>query len=223
MAWKWETRGNGEYLYTAFRINGRVVKSYLSKNGPLRSAINVLMRDRQERDREEREERCRQSAELRERVKGVLRELVEAKAELWDAAEAELASVGFHNHYRGNGEWLARQARTRTLRRTVHPTPPPLRRQTRPYHGTPPSAPPPLIEYHPLKGWLDGADELFAAACAGDGNAQARLRKALRADEHVRDHFGDIGNRATKTIVARIGGGDAVLAISIEEKVRAMT
>jgi len=45
----------------------------------------------------------------------------------------------------------------------------------------------------------------------------------LRANEWARDFFGDIGNRATRTIIARAGGGDPVWVIAIEERVRTMT
>jgi hypothetical protein len=223
MAWRWERRKSGEYLYTAFRIGGRVVKSYLAKSGPMRSGMNVLMRDRQERDRKEREERRRASTELRSRVAGVLRSGAEANAELRVAAEAVLITFGFRRHERGDWRMKRKTSKNAELATGGSLTPDtPSAGKPVPYHGTPPNAPPPLIEYHPLKNWLDDADELFAAARAGDGDAQDRLRAALRADEHVRDHFGDIGTRATKTLIARFAGGDAVLAIGIEEKVRAM-
>jgi len=223
MAWRWETRGNNEYLYVAHRVNGRVVKTYLAKNGAMRQAMNVLMLDRQERDRKDREAKRRASVELRARVADVLRQLADADAELRQAAEALLISVGFHRLNRGRWKMKRKPLPATKGTRQQDATRSSADVPMVPYHGTPPSAPEPLIHYRPLTGWLDGADDLFAAARAGDGDAQATLRKELRANEWARDFFGDLGNRATRTIIARAGGGDPVWVIAIEERVRTMT
>lgn len=216
MAWRWEIRGNNEYLYAAHRVNGRVVRRYLARNGRVRQTMNVLMLDRQERDRREHETKRQASVELRTRIGGTMRELAKADAGLRLAVEGVLAVVGYRKHERGCWRMKRKPNKANTTAETAD-TP------MVPYHSTPPSATDPLIHYHPLKNWIDGADDLFACARAGDEEAQSFLRQELRENKHAREHFGDLGMRSTKTLVARVTGGDAPWCIAVEEQVRVMT
>jgi len=214
----WELRRSRLYLYRNEWVDGRRVKVYLAKAD---TPAAVLLEHGLTKWNERRAEQRRASAELRSRVSDLLDLVASADVELRLAAEGVLAAVGFHRHKRGE----LRMKRTANKAMGANPTnatAATVDTPMVPFEGTPPSAPVPLIEFSPLKDWIDNADDLFACARAGDSEAQSFLRRELAESERARRHFGDLGMRSTKTLIARTAGGDAVWAIGIEEYVHVM-
>ncbi|HJZ54029.1 MAG TPA: hypothetical protein VKE74_03695 [Gemmataceae bacterium] len=98
----WEQRGGRSYYYTAERIGGRVVKSYVGTGRVAELAAQLDAINRQEREAED---------EDAQSARDELADLDAALAPLSELADllarAALQAAGFHQHHRG--EWRRRR------------------------------------------------------------------------------------------------------------------
>jgi hypothetical protein len=100
----WETRGGASYYYTAERVNGRVVKSYVG-SGPAAGIAALLAAEARAEAAEKATTRKEEAAELAA-LEAALTPLDELADTLTAAA---LVAAGYHRHRRG--PWRKRRAR----------------------------------------------------------------------------------------------------------------
>lgn len=203
----WELRGGRWYLYRNRRVNGKPIKEYLGAQDQfgfgalLAHDLHRLQRRQAKLRRLERKVR----AEGRARIESCLRAAVIANADLRVLTEGLLYTLGFHKHKRG--EWRMRRDLLQIQSALAE-----LEKRAG--------------ERKPVVNYTAPANDeeavaLFAAARAGDADAQNRVYALVRARKWA-DWLGDLGRQATRQLVWRASGGDPVWEAGITEKANAL-
>jgi hypothetical protein len=200
-------RGGRWYLYRNRRVNGRPVKEYLGAGDRFGFAAEMAhdLHRLQVRQRKLRKLARRARAEARGRIDAVLAATAAANADLRTVAAGVLCSLGYHQHHWG--EWRMKRD-LKLLRNAVEQL------------MTRPAGPTPLVKYDAPEDDPE-AVEVFAKARAGDADAQARVYALIR-DRRWADWLGDLGRQATRQLVRKAAGGDAVWEAGIAEKADAL-
>lgn len=202
----WELRHGRRYLYRSRRVNGKPVKEYLSDD---RFGFGQLaaqgLADAQQQAAERRQAERDATAAFRARVEELVAATALANAELRTVVEGLLSVLGYRRHNRG--EWRM-QRELMAIRAQVDA----LKEQA--------AGAKPLIEYHPPDSDTE-AVALFARARAGDAGARDQLHALIR-DRRWTDWLGDLGQRATRQLIAKAVGGDPVWQAGVIEKVTAL-
>jgi hypothetical protein len=204
----WELRHGGRwYLYRNHRVNGKPVKEYLAARDGF--GFGELMAHDlhrlQTRQRKVRKLTRKARAESRERIDRILGEAGEANVTLRTVAAGILHTLGYHQHHRG--EW--RMRRELANLKTV------IEQLTQRAAG-----PAPLLKYQAPAEDAE-AVEVFAKARAGDAEAQGKVQSLLRNRQWV-GWIGDLGRQATRQLIVKAAGGDAVWEEGIILKANAL-
>jgi hypothetical protein len=204
----WELRhGVHWYLYRNHRVNGQPVKEYLGAADRFGFG-KVLAHDLdrlQRRQAKVRKLKRKARTTYRARIDELLATTAEANADLRVVVEGILSALGFHKHHRG--EWRMRRE-LKDIQSLIEKL-----KQSQANPG-------PLVNYTAPTNDAE-AVELFAKARSGDNAAQDQVHGLIRARGWV-DWYGDIGQQATRQLIWKAAGGDAVWEAGITEKVKAL-
>jgi hypothetical protein len=209
----WEQRGDKWYLYDSRRVGTRVVKTYLAaRRDRLVPGFGQLMADqlaeKREARAEARESARRARAERLGRIEDLVRPAAEADRLLEAGAGLLLAAAGYHRPARKPWRRSRKGADMKALKSRLDKLTAALKN----------FKPGPAINYVAPADDPEAA-EVFAKARAGDPVALARLPDLI-AGRGWANWLGDLGQQATRQLIYRASGGDAVWEAGLTAKVR---